>query len=159
MSSRSVMTEGRDRLRFDIPLYTITETAWIVDVPVSTLITWAQGYVRRFPSRSDVIGDPIVTYLVRGDPLAIDSVCRSDRGHGVGGVRRSGVPMQRIRPALAALETSLGVDHALASRSLYADGAELLYDFGESHSDSPEGHAALELVVLRSGQRVFTEAI
>lgn len=37
------MTENTDRLRFDIPLYTIREAARIVDVPVSTLATWAQG--------------------------------------------------------------------------------------------------------------------
>ena len=30
---------------------------------------------------------------------------------------------------------------------------------GERHSDRQEGRAALELVVVRSGQRVFTEAI
>lgn len=58
------MTDTKNRLRFDIPLYTTTEAARIVDVPVSTLTTWAQGYVRRFPDRPDVVGDPIVTYLM-----------------------------------------------------------------------------------------------
>lgn len=74
-------------------------------------------------------------------------------------VRRSGVPMQRIRPALHALETKLGLDHALASRRLYTDGAEVLYDYGESHADRIEGRVALQLIVIRSGQRVFSEAI
>lgn len=67
--------------------------------------------------------------------------------------------MQRIRPALEALESRLGLEHALASRSLYTDGAELLYDFGQEHSDQNAGRAALELVVVRSGQSVFTETI
>ena len=58
--------------------------------------------------------------------------------------------MQRVRPALARLERDLGVDHALASQRLYTDGAELLLDYGD---------AARELVVVRTGQRVFTEAV
>ena len=49
----------------------------------------------------------------------------------------------------------LGIEHALASRKLYTDGAELLFDIGERDHDG----AALELVVARSGQRVFHEAI
>lgn len=45
--------------------------------------------------------------------------------------------MQRIRPALAELERDIGIAHALASRKLYTDGAEVLYDYGESHRDTP----------------------
>ena len=67
--------------------------------------------------------------------------------------------MQRIRPALQTLEDDLGIDHALASRKLYTDGAELLYDYADSRRDSEFGRAALMLVVVRSGQRVFVEAI
>ena len=47
-------------------------------------------------------------------------------------VRRSGVPMQRIPPALDAPEQEIGVEHALASRRLYSDGAELLFAYGDS---------------------------
>ena len=67
--------------------------------------------------------------------------------------------MQRIRPALEELQRGLGVDHALASRKLYTDGAELLYDFGESRRSSAEGRVALDLVVVRSGQRAFAEVV
>lgn len=38
------------------------------------------------------------------------------------------MPLQRIRPALDALDREFGVAHALASRRLYTDGAEVLYD-------------------------------
>ena len=154
------MTERDSRLRFEVPLYTITEAARIVDVPVSTLTNWAQGYVRQFKDRPQVVGDPIVTYLEPEGPRrpSIPFVGLTEATV-LAAVRRSGVPMQRIRPALEALEDRLGLEHALASRSLYTDGAELLYDFGETHSDRLEGRAALELVVVRSGQRVFTEAI
>jgi hypothetical protein len=40
--------------------------------------------------------------------------------------RKAGVPMQRIRPAIDALASELGLAHALASRRLCTDGAEVL---------------------------------
>jgi len=154
------MVKTRDRLRFDVPLYTVTEAARIVDVPVSTLSTWAQGYVRRFPKRSAVFGDPIITYLQPDGPRrpSIPFVGLTEATV-LAAIRSSGVPMQRIRPAVQALKAGLGVDHALASRRLYTDGAELLFDYAESHQDTADGQAAKHLVVIRSGQRVFTDVI
>ncbi len=143
-----------------MPLYTLTEAARIVSVPVSTLTTWARGYVRRFPDRPDVTGDSIVTYFEPEGPRrpSIPFVGLTEATV-LAAIRRSGVPMQRIRPSLLALEATLGLEHALASQSLYTDGAEILYDYGEAHADHADGQAALRLVVVRSGQWVFTEAI
>lgn len=67
--------------------------------------------------------------------------------------------MQRVRPALHALEREIGIDHALASRKLYTDGAEILYEYGAGRRGEPEGRVTLELVVIRSGQRVFTDVL
>jgi uncharacterized protein (DUF433 family) len=149
-----------DDLRFVVPLYTVAEAARIVDVPVSTLSTWAQGYLRRFQGRADVAGDPIITYVSPDGPgrPSIPFVGLTE-ALVLAAVRRSGVPMQRIRPALQRLQHDLGIDHALASRKLYTDGAELIYDYADSRRDSEAGRAALQLLVVRSGQRVFVEAI
>ena len=67
--------------------------------------------------------------------------------------------MQRIRPALVQLQKEIGVEHALASRKLYTDGAELLFDYGERQPDTVEGRSARDLVVVRNGQRVFVDVI
>ena len=74
-------------------------------------------------------------------------------------VRRSGVPMHRIRPASKSLEQEIGLRHALASRRLYTDGAELLYDYAERQFGSEESAWVMQLVVVRSGQGVFKEAV
>ncbi len=75
-------------------------------------------------------------------------------------VRRSGVPMQRVRPALQKLSQDLGVEHALASRRLYTDGAELLFDYGlQDARSSASGPLPNALVVVRNSQRVFVEAV
>jgi uncharacterized protein (DUF433 family) len=47
----------------------------------------------------------------------------------------------------------------LASRRLYTDGAEVLYDYAQHAGDTPEGKSARELVVVRNNQRVFSEVV
>ncbi|MGH3770572.1 MAG: hypothetical protein ACRDRW_04105 [Pseudonocardiaceae bacterium] len=67
------------------------------------------------------------------------------------------MPLRRIRPALDRLRDELGIEHVLASRKLFTDGAEILYDYAEDHGDTPEARSARELVIVRNDQRVFTE--
>lgn len=155
-----ILTATTDRLRFDVPLYTVADAARIVGVPASTLTSWAKGYERRAAGGSKVVGDAVITYLEpdrHGAPV-IPFVGLAE-AMVLAAVRRSGVPMQRIRPALDALELEIGVEHALASRRLYTDGAELLFEYGERHRGSKDGESALNLVVVRSGQRVFADVL
>lgn len=155
-----VPTKTLDPARFEDPLYTVPEAARIIDVPVSTLSTWARGYVRRPPNRPVVKGEPIITYMEAYGPRrpSIPFVGLTEATV-LAAIRKSGVPMQRIRPALRELQRGLGIHHALASRKLYTDGAELLYDYAERHPDARAARAARRLVVIRSGQRVFAEVI
>lgn len=53
----------------------------------------------------------------------------------------------------------MGLKYALASRRLYTDGAEILYDYAQHAGDTPEGESARELVVIRNNQRVFAEVV
>ncbi len=145
-------------VRFDVPLYTLAEAARALDVPPSTFATWARGYVRRPPGRKAVKGASIVTAfdVPAGEP-AVPFVGLAE-GMVLAAVRRAGVPLQRVRPALDALAREIAIAHALASRSLHTDGAELLFDYAQ-HAPSAEAEAASELVVVRSGQRVFRDVI
>src|SRR5215212_5046861 len=58
----------------------------------------------------------------------------------------AGVPLQRIRPAVEVLEKEIGVDHALASKRLYTDGAEVLFDYANKRGE----REVMELVVVRT---------
>ena len=69
-------------------------------------------------------------------------------------IRRANVPLHRVRPALEVLREEMGIAHALASRRLFTDGAELLFGDVGALSDADD---VRELVVVRSGQRVFSE--
>jgi len=152
-----VMTTSKADLRFEVPLYTVAEAARALDVPPSTLATWAFGYVRRPPRGVEHRGAAVLT-AIRGDGGPSIPFVGLAEGMVLAAVRRSGVPMQRVRPALEVLARDIGVDHALASQRLFTDGAELLFDHA---ADLPgdEAEAVRELVVARSGQRVFTDVV
>jgi uncharacterized protein (DUF433 family) len=149
----------KDDLRFSTPLYTVAEAGRALGVSPSTFATWAKGYTRTPPGRAAVSASPVVTAITtptRGTPT-IPFVGLAE-GMVLAAVRHAGVPLQRIRPALEVLATNLGVDHALASRRLFTDGAELLFDYAE-RSSAPDAELARQLVVIRSGQHVFADLI
>lgn len=106
------------------------------------------------------VGAPLLTALprvgVRGPVIPFVGLAE---GLVLTAMRRSGVPLQRIRPALIRLEKELGLAHALASKRLYTDGAEVLYDYAESGDDPTAAKAARDLVVVRNNQRVFNEIV
>jgi uncharacterized protein (DUF433 family) len=146
--------------RFSTPLYNAREAALYLGVPTTTFESWAKGYVRRSPDRAEVKGAPVVTRVPRQRPgdASIPFIGLAE-GLVLAAIRRSGVPLQRVRPALERLQAEIGLDHALASRQLYTDGAEVLYDFAQHSGDSPAGHSARQLVVVRNNQRVFNEVV
>lgn len=146
--------------RFAVPLYTVAEAARYLDVPDSTLRSWVHGYRRRETGRPEVSGSPVLTTLSRTQPNGpVIPFIGLAEGLVLTAMRRSGVPLQRIRPALSRLNEELGLAHALASRRLYTDGAEVLLDYAGTNEDSATVRAVRELVVVRNGQRVFNEVV
>ena len=150
--------------RFEVPIYTTSEAARYLDVKPSTFSGWVKGYTHQWPNRPATVGAPILTTL----PADEGATKRSPtipfvglvEGMVLAAIRASGVPMQRIRPALYELQREMGLAHALASKKLYTDGAEVLFDVAE-RSDDRQEKAAVErmLVVVRNGQHVFTEVV
>ena len=99
--------------RFTVPLYSVTEAALHIDVPVSTFRSWTHGSARRGRERRRATGEPIVTTLPRDAGVSVPFVGLAE-AHALAAIRRSGVPLQRIRPALRRLRDELGIDHVLA---------------------------------------------
>jgi uncharacterized protein (DUF433 family) len=146
--------------RFATLLYGIGEAAGYLAIPPSTLTTWAYGYERRQAGARAAKAGPVVTAIrpERASDPAIPFIGLAE-AYALAAFRHAGVPMQRIRPAIDVLSRELGVEHALASRRLYTDGAEVFYDYARHAGDTPEGDSARELVVVRNNQRVFSEIV
>ncbi|GII77787.1 putative antitoxin VapB45 [Sphaerisporangium rufum] len=142
--------------RFTTPLYGIAEAARYLAVPPSTFTTWAFGYQRRRRDGRAIEGKPVITAARpdRPNEAAVPFIGLAE-GFALAAFRQAGVPLQRIRPAIDALEEELGLAHALASRRLFTDGAEVLYDYAEHVGDE----SARELVVVRNNQRVFSDIV
>lgn len=74
-SSRIRRRTTTDQTRFELPLYTVAEAARIVDVPPSTLATWAKGYVR-VPMR----GSRVAKAQPARDSAEVDAGAEQSRG-------------------------------------------------------------------------------
>ncbi len=150
-----------DDVRFSVPLYTSAEAARYLDVQPNTFATWVKGYRREFAGRPPVTGAPLITGLrpeFHGAP-SIPFIGLAE-GMFLSALRRAGMPLQQIRPALDLVRTKLGVEHALASRRLSILGAELMWEVSNSNDVDPDArHGARDLIVLRNGQYVFRQVI
>jgi uncharacterized protein (DUF433 family) len=130
-----------DDFRLSVPLFTVGEAARYLGVAPSTLGRWSRREL--LISRE---GD-------RGRGASVPFIGLAE-GLVVAAFRATKIPMQRIIPALEKLKGEVGVEHALASQSLYSDGAEILYDYSEHCDHKLEG-----LTVVRSNQRVFADVV
>lgn len=143
-------------VRFSQPLYSVTQAARLVGMPPSTLHRWARGYSKQFPGRATVTKGPVITALPRsGHGGASIPFIGLVEAAVVQAFRETDLSLQRIRRALAVLADQGELEHALASRQLYTDGAQVLYDYARSQGD---GQLRL-LTVVGTGQRVFHEVI
>lgn len=102
---------GRDDPRVNAPLFTLRESAAYLYTPVSTLHAWAHP--------KD--GGPLVTVLPRAGRQATVPFIGFAEAFVLSPLRKAGLPMQRIRPAVAKLSDEIGLDHALASQRVYTD--------------------------------------
>ncbi|ROS72048.1 DUF433 domain-containing protein [Cellulomonas sp. PhB143] len=136
-----------------LPLYSVTQAAHIVVTPPSTLRNWARGSVSKNIDGEQRVVDALITTTGTGRGPVIPFVGLGE-AYVLAAFRAAGVPMQRIRPALARLDKEFGLHQALASERLMTDGAEVLYQY--SVEDTPE---LGELVVVRNGQGVFNEVV
>ena len=130
-------------IRFTVPIYTMAEAARYLVLSPNTFASWVKGYRREFR------GGPSVPFIGLAEGMFLAAL------------RHAGMPLQRIRPALELVKTELGVEYALASRRLYVNGAELLWEVRNSAAVGPDARHRItrDLVVLRNGQYVFRQVI
>jgi uncharacterized protein (DUF433 family) len=138
-----------------IPLFTAREAARYVRVPATTMRNWVRGY--EYP----VVGGPaqsvpIVSSVPSDKPsrATIPFVGLAE-ALVVAGFRLRGLSMQKVRAALDALDAEVGVAHVLANRTLYTDGASILWDYARKANDSE----IKALVEPHTGQKAFVEVV
>ena len=145
-----------DEREFTVPLYTQREAADVVGVPASAFHHWARGYMYKTLDGSQKSSPALVTTVgVRRGPVV--PFIGLGEAYVLAAFRRTGVPMQRIRPAIERLENKIGLRAALTSERLKTDGANLLWEYGRT--DPETGELVDELVVVHNQQAVFRDVI
>lgn len=142
----STQTLTRIDPAYTTPIYSQTEVAKIIVAPKATVSNWATGYL----SASGAKQRPVLSGVVSGRGITVPFVGLAE-AYVLTAFRKAGLPLQRIRPAVAALKETIGLEYALASARLMTDGVEVLLK-----SDDP---ADRRLVVVRHGQAVFSEVV
>ena len=137
------------------PLYSITEAARIIEMPRGTFRDWARGQQARGADGHIQTAEPVITTsgFGRGPVVPFRGLAE---GFVLNAFRAAGVSMQRIRPAVKRLEDEFGLVGALASRQLFTDGADVLWQFGKE-VDDPTLQGGL--VIVRNSQMIFTEVV
>lgn len=145
-------------VRFSVPLYTQAEAARYLSMPPTTLKFWTHPYVHTSRSGRRVTSGPLVTQLHVSNNLE-PSVPFIGLAEAIflASLKRAGVPIRGIRPALDLVREKIGVEHALASRRLWVVGAQLLLEVSDKSGLDP--HTRSSLIVLKNGQYVFREVV
>ena len=144
-----------NNVRSKVPLYTVTEVARILAVNPSRMRTWVTSNVS---SRRNAryTREPLVTSIgnVRRGDWRIPFVGLAE-AYVLLFLRECGISMQRIRKAINALKEEISIEYALASKKLYTDRYDLLYEYEEKN----ENRADTKLVSPRDGQTVLVSVI
>ena len=119
-----------------------------MDVPATTFARWARrgpgSVVTAFPIVGS--GQPSVPFVGLAEGLVLAAI------------RRTGYRCNGSARPWPSLTQTIGVEHALASRALYTDGAEVLFDYA-ARAGEHDAAPARDLVVVRRGQRVFADVV
>ena len=146
MARRQKAQIGTDDPRISRAIFTLRETAAYLDVPKSTVHWWARPPEAKHPL--------ITCFPAHGRQATVPFIGFAE-AFVLSSFRRAGVPLQRIRPAVEVLAKEIGVEHALASKRLFTDGAEVLFDYANKRGE----REVLELVVVRTQQRQFSGVV
>jgi uncharacterized protein (DUF433 family) len=128
-----------DDPRLAEPLYTLAQSSEYLGVPYTTLRSWARGK------------SALITCLPKEGHQATIPFIGFAEAFVLAAVKRAGVPVHRIRPGVEAVKQELGIEHALASRRLYTDGAEILV--------KPATEESEDLEVARTRQQQLTDTV
>jgi uncharacterized protein (DUF433 family) len=128
-----------------VPVYSQADVAQMIRATPSTVQRWLTG-----SRTAGGFQPPVVTGVAHGRGFTVPFVGLAE-AYVLNAFRKAGLPLQRIRPAVDALAVGFGIEHVLASKRLFTDGAEVLLA-----SDDPLDR---RLVVARNGQAVFTEVV
>jgi uncharacterized protein (DUF433 family) len=119
-------------------MFTFRDASFYLDVPASTLHNWAKPAGEALPPLITTLDTwPSFPFIGFAEAFVIKTALLAR------------VPRRRVRPGVEAIKERAGnIQHALASRLVWTDGAEILW-----------GIAGDDLEVARTNQKQFRETV
>jgi uncharacterized protein (DUF433 family) len=110
----------------DIPVYSVTEVAHYLRLPIATIRSWAVG--RQYPTKSgDADFPPLIDIADPNDPML--SFMNLAELHMLGAIRRAHlVKLPAVRKAIEYLRKRFQSDHPLLDRQMLTDGKDLFIE-------------------------------
>lgn len=129
MAALAVVTDvDRDTdPRWHKGIFNLAETAKYVGIPRQTMSNWGRG--------TSAGAEPLITVFVEDKRRVAVPFIGFAEAFALNALRKAGVSLQRIRPAVIELKKEIGLAHALASRNLATDGVEVLYRYAGDDPD------------------------
>ncbi len=136
-----------------LPCYSLGEAAHYVRVPPATLRTWVRG--RDYPTRAGNRSFHPLIQLPAGDATALSFINLIEAFVLASIRRKHGIPVPKVRKALAYVKDQLGMEHPLADARFQTDGVELFVErFGRLVAASASGQLAMKEMIQAHLQRV-----
>jgi uncharacterized protein (DUF433 family) len=137
----------------DVPVYTISEAAHYLRLPVATVRSWAIG--RQYPTQS---GEAAFRPLIEiADPdRSLLSFKNLGELHVLGSIRRAHqVKVPAVRQAIDYLRQRFGSDHPLLERQMLTDGKDLFIEqYEHLVSISQHGQLAMRQIMAAYLKRI-----
>lgn len=144
----------------DMPAYSIAEASHYLQMPSSTLRSWAKG--RPYPTEAGPkFFEPLIVLpeTVNGNPPALSFV-NVVEAHVLDALRRTyRIAMHKVREALKFLEQQYPSKHPLADQSFETDGVHLFVEkYGQLINITQQGQLAMRSILLVYLSRIERDA-
>ena len=152
-AEKKVLTFYKEDPR-EVPVYTLTQTARYLKIPVVTLKTWVKG--REYPVEGGKrkFFKPVI--LLPNPRMPRLSFMNLVEAHVLNGIRRiENIPFRKVRQAIEYLEKQYPSKHPLADRLFQTDGVDLLIeDLDKLINVSRHGQIEMREVVKKYLRRI-----
>ena len=159
MVGEVIVTSKQTDIRFDVPLYTVAEAARALGVHPSTLSTWAKGYVRHPSGKQPVRSEAIVTSMTSRRGQASIPFVGLAEAMVLAGIRKSRCAPSACPASIGECSRRRSGLNMLWRRNVFLRTEPKISSIMQMCWPAKRQKAVRELVVVRSGQRVFVEIV
>jgi uncharacterized protein (DUF433 family) len=140
----------------DFPRYGISEAAFYVRIPASTLLAWTRGQDYRTVTGKHVIFDPLIDLADPDNKLL--SFYNLVEAHMLRSTTECGVPLTNVRKALEYIRGTIHGEHPLLMHDFEVSGKDVfIRHLGDTVNATRYGQLAMRKILLNHLKRIVRD--